>query len=326
MTQSNMPPRLEHHILQQAAEWFATLADENVTEQERSGWRAWLNQHPEHRRAWQYVEQVGQRFQRAQRQAGEKGAGSILNTVRSDRIARRKLLSGTLTGIAIWLSWHYTPLSTATQRMMADYRTGTGDVQSFTLADGGQLSLNTASAVDVIYRDTLREVVLHSGEILIQTAKDSRHRPFVVTTRQGRLRALGTRFMVRQRQEDTLLAVYEGEVEIVTTNNERRILAAGEQTTFASRAIQKPQVASRSQQAWVQGLIVADNITLKALLAELSRYRQGYLGVDPAIAELKVIGAYPIDNTDHALAMLEQALPVRVNRLLPWWVVLEPRG
>ncbi len=59
-------------------------------------------------------------------------------------------------------------------------------------------------------------------------------------------------------------------------------------------------------------------------MAELARYRHGHLAVDPAVAGLPVMGTYPLDDTDRALAMLEAALPVRVRRRLPWWVTLEP--
>ncbi|WP_052063720.1 hypothetical protein [Nitrincola sp. A-D6] len=69
---------------------------------------------------------------------------------------------------------------------------------------------------------------------------------------------------------------------------------------------------------------MAEDIPLKELVSELARYRRGYLGINPAIANVRVMGAYPINNPDHCLAMLEDALPVRVNRLLPWWVTLEP--
>ncbi|OUS32030.1 iron dicitrate transport regulator FecR, partial [Gammaproteobacteria bacterium 45_16_T64] len=43
----------------------------------------------------------------------------------------------------------------------------------------------------------------------------------------------------------------------------------------------------------------------------------------PAVAELRVMGTYPADQPELTLAMLEKALPIKVNRLLPWWVTLE---
>jgi len=94
---------------------------------------------------------------------------------------------------------------------------------------------------------------------------------------------------------------------------------------ISAQAIAAAQPAQRARRAWASGLIVADDISLRELAGELSRYQRGHLGVDPAIANLKVMGTYPADDPGHALAMLENALPIRVNHLLPWWVTLEPR-
>ena len=323
----NLP---DHHILRQAAEWFATLSDADVSDGEKARWHSWINHHPEHQRAWHYVERVGQRFQQAQQSAGAEGAGKILTSSRTERLSRRKMLGGGLACMAALVSWRYTPLSVVTQRVVggwtADYRTATGETRQLSLADGGQLWLNTASAVDIDYNDNIRQISLRSGEILIETANDSLQRPFVVTTRQGSLRALGTRFSVQQGEGTTLLAVYEGAVAINTVDGRNHTLQAGEQTIFTASDIGQPEQAQRSRAAWSQGLIVADNIPLQDLVAELSRYRHSYLGVEPSVAGLKVIGTYPADKPDHALAMLEDALPIRINQLLPWWVILEPRN
>nr|WP_052063721.1 DUF4880 domain-containing protein [Nitrincola sp. A-D6] len=178
-------PRLpEHHVLQQAAEWFARVTDEDATEREKTAWRVWLNQNAEHERAWQYVARVGQRFQQAQQYAGQDGTGRILKTTRKERISRRKLLGSGLACMAVWLSWRYTPLPVVSQRIasswMADHHTAISETRQLSLADGGQLWLNTASAVNIDYREDTRSIRLYKGEILIQTAEDPGHRPLLL--------------------------------------------------------------------------------------------------------------------------------------------------
>lgn len=59
-------------------------------------------------------------------------------------------------------------------------------------------------------------------------------------------------------------------------------------------------------------------------IAELADHRRGHLAVNPLIASLRVMGTYPLNDTDQVLAMLESALPVRVSRRFDWWVTLEP--
>ncbi|HCE41703.1 MAG TPA: hypothetical protein DEV80_16760, partial [Alcanivorax sp.] len=82
--------------------------------------------------------------------------------------------------------------------------------------------------------------------------------------------------------------------------------------------------ADPARQAWSQGLIVANDLPLGELVAELARYRHGHLGVDPAVAHLRALGTYPAGRPDLALTMLENALPVRARQPLPWWVTIGP--
>ncbi|RJG19381.1 DUF4880 domain-containing protein [Alcanivorax profundi] len=326
MPSRDLPP---YPVLQQAAEWFAQLADHNVTPEEQREWQTWFDQDPQHQQAWLYVEQVGHRFFQAKQQAGGEGANRILEQTRNRRISRRKVLGSGLAGVGAWFTWRYTPIPEATRQLAlslgADYSTATGEQRQISLLDGGQLWLNTASAVDVIYNDQLRNIQLQRGEILIETGTDSHNRPFVVTTQEGRLRALGTRFSVYQGDGQTQIAVYQGAVEIRTAGGPGLVLKAGEKTTFTRHHIDPPGKANTAQVAWQHGLIIADAIPLQTLVTELGRYRHGYLAVDPTIANLNVIGTYPIDKPDHALAMLESALPIQVTRHLPWWVTLQPK-
>ncbi|MFP1679448.1 FecR domain-containing protein [Alloalcanivorax sp. C16-2] len=322
------PPLPEPHILEQAAEWFATLGDEDTGPEQHDRWREWIEDHPEHRRAWRYVEQISARFQQARDGAGRDGAGRILRHTRGERLTRRRLLTGGAAGLAAWLVWSRTPLPEAGGRLMAelsaDQRTATGEIRDLALPDGGHLWLNSASAVDLAYGEALRRLTLHDGEVLIQTAPDPRQRPFVVDTRHGRLRALGTRFTVRRHADHSFLAVYEGAVAIRTGNGREAIINAGRQTTFQTDSIHSAGPADPARQAWSQGLIVANDLPLGELVAELARYRHGHLGVDPSVAQLRALGTYPTGRPEQALAMLENALPVRARRLLPWWVTLVP--
>src|SRR5256885_16408705 len=72
-----------------------------------------------------------------------------------------------------------------------------------------------------------------------------------------------------------------------------------------------------------------DTQRLDDFLAELNRYRPGWLHADPAVAGLRFSGVFPldeggIDGTDAVLAMLPGALPVQLRWRTRWWVVVEP--
>jgi len=78
--------------------------------------------------------------------------------------------------------------------------------------------------------------------------------------------------------------------------------------------------------AWTQGMLVADKMRLADFATELSRYRSGIVRVDPTVANVRISGAYPVGDTDKALAMLVSTYPVdAMTRLRGRWITLVAR-
>ncbi|MCW5604050.1 MAG: FecR domain-containing protein [Burkholderiales bacterium] len=316
--------------LEEAAQWFALLRSDEVTEQDRSRWQEWLDQHASHRAAWQHVESVGRRFQALQSDKQRRAAGKALQSASGLQRSRRRALGAiavvSAAGVLGSAVVNEARLRRTLAAWRADYSTATGEVREFTLADGTHVWLNTASALDVDYRPSLRRLRLIEGEVLIETAHGA-GAPFVVDTEHGRLHALGTRFSVRQFEDATLVAVYSGVVEVRTANGGRtQVIEADHQARFTRDVIGPVEQAGRAGQAWARGVLLAENIPLRELVAELARYRRGHLSCAPEVAEIRVMGAYPLNDPDRVLAMLESALPVRVQRTLPWWITIQARS
>lgn len=320
------PP--DFHVLQQAAEWFAVLRSPTVGDAEVQRWQAWRDADARHRDAWARVETVSDAFERLPTH-DKPGARRTLDTAAERQAARRRaikmlsLLGGT--GVLAWGTARLAPWP----EWGAAYRTATGERRQVQLADGGSVWLNTASAMDVDYAPALRRVHLLRGEILVHTAPDDTRpaRAFVVDTAHGRLRALGTRFAVRQMDDATTVAVFEGAVEVrpAAPGAAPLVLRAGEQTRFTANAVGPVAPADSAGQAWTGGRLLAENLRLADFIAELARYRPGHLGCAPEVADLRLVGAYDTADTDRVLAALEATLPVRVQKILPWWVVVGPR-
>lgn len=323
------PARPSVKSLEQAAQWYAILRDEGVTEQERQAWQAWLVRSPEHLNAWHYIEAVSRKFDPL-RAVGPQGAAAAVAGAQAARrtvLSRRHAVNGLAgvlgLGLAGWLGWRHTPLPEMALAWGADIRTGTGERRDLILADGSHVWLNTDSALKVDYRDGLRRLVLLRGEILVETAPDGQKRPFHVETESGRMRALGTRFTVRRIEGRTRLDVFDGTVEIRTSSGIVRRIEAGWAALFDTDAIDGLDLADQAHEAWSRGRISADNLPLGALLEELGRYRHGIISVAPEVAGLTVMGVFPADDPDLALSMLEQSLSIRVRRTLPWWITVE---
>ena len=323
-------PEPSRQALEQAAGWFAVLDSGEATAVERGQWEAWLAESPEHRRAWGYVERISRRFDPVRDSPERDTAITAYRDATGAWPRRRQTLLGIAavagSGLLGWVVWRHTPLPAMVQAWTADHRTGTGEVREVALADGTRVWLNAVSAFDADYRGDWRRLRLVAGEILVRTAADTA-RPFVVDTPQGRLRALGTRFTVRQEQGETLVAVHEGAVEVRTAGTGvTAVVPAGRQVRFTNTALAPVEAADPAREAWTRGLLVARDIPLSEVVEELRRHHRGYLGLAPEVADLRVFGGYPVSDPDRTLAMLESVMPIRVHRTLPWWVSIEPRS
>lgn len=323
----NAAPAFED--LQQAAEWFAVLQAGGVSDSERRRWQTWLATGPRQRAAWQRVESISGEFAGLAglpaRRVLERGAASSSRR----RSVLRALALAPVAGIAGWMASRQVPW----RGWVAAYRTETGERREIVLADGSRLWLNTATSLDVDFSPTLRRIVLHRGEVLVTSGHDDSlpARPLVVDVPQGRMTALGTRFAVRHEDGGAVrLAVFEGAVASQPadggSDSDARTLAAGEQARlFADRVEPLEDAAASAAYAddWTRGMLVADGQRLGDFIAELGRYRPGYLGCAPEVAGLRIVGAYPLADTDRILSALQATLPVRVRQPLPWWTVVE---
>ncbi|ENO88779.1 FecR domain-containing protein [Thauera linaloolentis] len=314
--------------LEEAASWYAALCSEDVTGAERQAWRDWLARSPEHASAWEHVEAVSRRFAPLHGTDPDAAVAGVA-AARRGPVSRRRMLSGMAglfgLGLAGWLGWRHTALPEVLMAWSADYRTGIGEQREITLADGTQVWLNTDSALSVEYRAGVRLLRLAAGEILVHTASDPGGRPFYVATRYGRMQALGTRFAVNHDQHRTRLDVFESAVEIRNAAGALQRVEAGQRADFTADGVSPLQAAERAREAWHRGVVVADDIPLQQLIEELARYQPGHIGVAPEVAELSVMGVYPAGDIDHALAMLENTLPIRIERPLPWWISIEAK-
>ncbi|CAI0843676.1 fec operon regulator FecR [Serratia liquefaciens] len=305
--------------LKMAAQWFALLCDENVTEHQRQQWQAWHQQNEDHRWAWQRVEALQSQLQGV---PGKFSYRTLDQAGRQSTLDRRTLLKSLLLLLGVGGSWlgFQSPLG---RELRADYRTATGEIKPIVLSDGSQLVLNTASAVDVRYSAEKRLILLHSGEISLITGRDDR--PFWVESRQGAMRALGTHFLVRENDDQTQLTVLEHAVEaqLAQFPQEKRRVNAGEQISFSAVAFGQQQAAGNGD-SWTRGVLSVSQWRLDQVLAELARYRHGRLDCDPAIAGLRVSGSFPLREPDRALLLLSQTLPIRLQSFTRYWLKVVP--
>lgn len=303
-------------ILAEAVDWYVRLNDSQADAAIEQAWQRWLHADPRHAEAWQRLQQLQQRLAVASPQL----AAAALQGARQGRRTALKTLAVLLgAGVVGWQGYRVSPLS-------ADYATRVGERRRVMLADGSRLELNTDTRVDIRFDAAQRLIRLQQGEILVQSAADVR--PLRVQSAEGSIRALGTRFVVRQRDGRSEVVVEEHAVEVqprLATAAPTRV-EAGQGVEFSAQRAGVVQAAAGNASAWTQGMLVAVDWRLDRLLGELSRYRHGYLGCTSQVAAMRLSGAFQLDDEEAILASLEDALPVRVQRLTRYWVRIEQRG
>ncbi len=312
---------IPHQIAQQAVELLVEWQMSEQPQQARQQIDQWRSQHPDHERAWQHMEQVNQQFE-------QLSSGPAQQALMQPSNRRQMLKTLALAAFAVGMSIPAWRSDTLQGLLAAPYRTGKGEQGSWTLADGSLLKLNSDSAVRVHFGPGQRDIELLYGEAYVETghanAQLASHQALTVRTRDGLVTPLGTRFNVHEQQQSIHVQVYQGTVRLQPRYGSASKIEAGWQASFDNASSTTARPLSQPRPAWTQGMIVADNMRLDDFLRELNRHRHGVLQVDPAAANLRVSGTYPIDQADIALDHLASILPVKVQRFTELWIRVLP--
>jgi transmembrane sensor len=317
---------LDPAVVDQAIHWQVRLRFNQADEQTQRTFEHWLQQRPEHVLAWQRVETLGDEFAGVPAQL----ARQTLN--RPHRGMRRreslKLLGILATvGAAGWLGRDYTPVPA----MLSQQRSSTGEQRRVHLDDGSLIQLNSDSAVDTDFDTQRRLIILRRGEIIVNVGADehsAQTRPFWVQTRDGVVRAQSPRFLARERDDGTLLAVQGGAVTVfpgssqILAVNGSDSLQAESQLLFTANGAREFRDNGLDVWSWSDGVISARNMRLSDFIVELARYRPGVLRCAEEVADRRVSGTFQLADNDQVLALVAQTLRVRVDYRTRYWVTL----
>lgn len=324
-------PPLDAAVSLRAVEWWVALQGPEAGAATHEACRRWRAAHDDHERAWRHVEACAVPLRGL---PAPLARGTLLTPPQARRGGRRRTLQ--LLGVLAMSGGGALALHEGRwQQVLADHHTAIGERREWTLPDGTHLVLNTDSAVRLRFDADERRLQLLRGEILVTTAPDAGApaglpgRPFVVETREGRLRPLGTRFSVRRHahEDESELAVFEGQVEVrpAAAPGAGRVLRAGEGVRFDRGGVADTRPVPAHAAAWTRGMFVARDLPLDAFVAELARYRHGHLACDPDAAALRISGVYPMADSDRVLDMLRRTQPIETLSLTRWWVVVRGR-
>lgn len=324
MTPPNMTLLENEGIVHTAVDWLIRFESDNMTDGERRAFEQWRAADPSHELAWNRVAGLLNESLSVVRDAGLRAPGQVQAAQRALlNTRRRKLLRGALVFAGVGsASALLAERQIAVGQLLADLQTGTGQRQTFALADGSSVQLNARSAVDIDFNQDRRQLRLRTGELIASVAPDA-SRPFTVQTSHGMVRALGTRFLVSQLDTQSQVVVLEHSVELRTHDGRQMRLREGEGATFSADRIDRIAGNASAQAAWSDGMLAVENASLAEIVAALKPYYSGYIRLSPEAAGLRTFGVFPLDDPAHVLRTLAHTLPLQMHQYGNWLISID---
>lgn len=299
-------PSLQDARRGKAAEWLVAIAAEPGTEQDPA-FRAWLDADPANARA---LDEARLAWQIAGTVAPELAAPAPRRTWSWPRLLRPAGLALAACALAaVWLDLVRPDLRL---RLSADHVAAPGALRDLALTDGSRALLDGGSALDFAADAAGRRATLLKGAAWFDVEKDGR--PFTVRLGETEIRALGTRFGVRDCGACIEVTLEEGSVEIAAPGLAPVRLSPGQQLRLHPG--QEPQVAgvdAPEALAWREGRYVFYDVSLREVASVLARHGAGAVFfADETLASRRISGSIGLEDAGAELGALSEALGFRI--------------
>jgi transmembrane sensor len=309
-TQQTIQPD-ELRRLEEAGDWLLRLNSATHTEADVEEWLRWCHADDRNLAAYEAL----------QRDWQDLDALKQLPVVKPVR--RSKVAWALAAGVAaVALTFSIVQMQSPSSAVV----TAAVSNRAATLPDGSKMILGAQSLVNLDFSGPTRKLDLSSGEAYFKVKHD-RLRPFVVQAGAVSVTAVGTAFDVRRQDDDIVVTVEEGIVEVAGDQETWRA-AAGYQLRYSNRrrtasiATVNPAVAL----AWRSGELAYVREPLGSVIEELNRYSEHKIVIDdPEIASLPFTGTAFAASLEDWLAGIEAAYPVSVRRVDDGEIVLSSR-
>jgi transmembrane sensor len=311
----------ERRVREAAAEWAILLSEGELDTGRDEALQQWLRADPRHAEALSFAQRTwaalgalpAERKPSVRRAPPTPGAQSVPLAARHKARLRRW---GAAACLALLLGGLGLSQSELLLPLQADYRTSLGEVRNVTLADGSEVTLDSASAIRLDYSPEQRRVELLAGRAIFQVAPQA-ERPFVVATSGATAQALGTRFIVRREDDrQAWIGVLEHAVQVNAAGQERR-LEEGDSVRYGAAGITPQQVDLQRATSWQRGLLVFDRVPLAQVVEQLNRYRSGHILIaNDELARREVSGVFRLNDLDNALSTLIREMQLQHTQWL----------
>ncbi|EJO27921.1 FecR family protein [Achromobacter marplatensis] len=301
-----------------AIKWQVCLSSGQASDADRAAFDRWLAESPSHGAAWQRLNAALNGTLHALRPGLLADGDALRRSLVGPQLAQRRRLGKlALAGGALLLGAgvadRYVPL----QSLTAGYVTRTGERRRVALPDGNTMELDARSAASWEGQHALR---VSAGAAIFEVGGSQ---GLQVRLPQGEVRLGQGRAMVRCEAERSFCLALSGAAEVMTLAGARQTLAPGQGVWFDARQVDAVQNGQEHAAAWQNGELEVHDEPLQTVVEALGRYRPGWLRMSPQAARLRVTGLFPLDDGDRALEALRNTLPIRLQRLGRWYVMID---
>lgn len=309
----------------EAAHWLVVLDEPRVSRQDIDAFQAWLAADETHKRAYDAVSATADKIDAVL--ATEPVAHEIGH--RRPRVPVRPIAIAALSAAAALALFVISPLSPLGDEAGAVYATAPEQERLLRLSDGTTIEMAPGARLRASLEGDERRVRFEEGVALFNVAHDA-SRPFVVTTRFGDIRVLGTSFVVRLGPDGAITTVLSGRVEA------RREMLFSPDNSVAASADQEielgggaPIVSVLARDAldrrlvWRERMVALDGQSLREAAAEVTRFSGvRFAFADTATAQVRLAGYVAGDDVEAFLGLLENNVGVSADRRADGVIVL----
>jgi transmembrane sensor len=313
----------------EASAWFARMNADDVTDDDRTRFEAWLHAHSCNVKAYAALSATWQELVESGPIVRAVNFGQVMNAASAPAAPRRRWAAAVAAGIgAIVLGGAWNLYK---QKEETRFQTAIGEQAAVAMPDGSSFDLNTNSRIWVDYSQRQRVIRLERGEAFFKVAHDTQ-RPFWVRAGDYWVRAVGTAFNVYLTPTGVEVTVSEGTVKVVNaTANESppsdaaitesaAAVTAGEQADAHGRAkvIHELNSAQLSRLlAWRKSSLYFQDQPLGDVVNELMRYTTLKIELDDdALSRLPVGGTFQTspEGVEALLTMLHDGFGTTIRR------------
>lgn len=307
-------------VRRQAADWFARLRGPDAAAI-RPQFEIWLNASPDHLPAWRHVEQLWDQSKFLQ-SSGTARSRDLASVAVWHRRPAARWGAAAMVVLALLVVGFAVPgfLRPNSATPMVAFSTRTGEVRTVSLADGSKVTLDASSSVQVAMSAATREVRMIDGTARFDVKPDP-DRSFAVLTSRGGVLANGGLFDVTQSAGLVRVAALRGSVTFKSVPGPAKDqpaafdVAPGQfVSVFGTAAPVLANAVPTPQRDWTEGMLSFDGERLSDAIAAFNRHNARKIVIaDPAIAGLRITGAYHADDPMGFVTMAAELLGFEVR-------------